>query len=590
MIRPLRVTPVLLGPVLLGPVLLVALVGCGDDGPSFACVPDEAAWQSEVAPLVAQHCGSCHGEEPSFGAPVSLVDYVSVLDNGVTGRLNDHIVERLMTHTMPPVGAPRPPQDVLEAITEWASCGEQTPDAAGGLTVSVPPVRSPETAPEGMPFFDMTAPDFPVGPTVLDHYQCWTFEVPLTEPSLIKRFEILIDEARVLHHAVLLRDTDGTAPDEPFTCFSMPAGSDYLYAWAPGQDAIEFDEGGLRVDPGERFVLQIHYNNGPGIEDVQDSSGVRMYHGPLGGTEYGMIAVGPIDFSVPARSTQDVTGTCTFSEDATVFAGLPHMHEIGAGFQQDIVRVDGSRETLVELSGWSFETQLFYEMPTTLAPGDQLITTCRFDNPTDSEVSVGTGTQDEMCFNFMYVTPPPTARFCDGGGPPTGPPELEYVPGECAPTPGLAATEVADGKMLLGPPPALTGGTPGDGLYRMAGIDIYLESLETPAGTIDSEAAYTRSRGQLELAGGRLTVDAVMQFAAVHVGGFTFEDDNDIAFGGAVGEVVDGHLTLAQDCPSGSPSTFDLDFEASGADITLGFQSAGPSGTTWIRQRWVLDE
>ena len=48
-------------------------------------------------------------------------------------------------------------------------------------------------------------------------------------------------------------------------------------------------------------------------------------------------------------------------QEVQVLATMPHMHEIGTGFELDLVR-DGDTTNLLRLKDWDFETQLFYEL------------------------------------------------------------------------------------------------------------------------------------------------------------------------------------------------------------------------------------
>ena len=239
--------------------------------------------------------------------------------------------------------------------------------------------------------------------------------MPRIESSkLIKRIEVDLDDTRVLHHIVLYRDTN-LRHEGSFRCAGTPSDSDFLYAWAPGQDAIQFESGGLLTQPGERFIIQIHYNNAAGITDIVDRSGIRIHYGEQDGTEYGMFVPGPnIGILVSPNSEHTVTGVCRISEEITLLAGMPHMHEAGTDFRSDVIRADGTHINLIELTGWSFEAQLFYEMPITLYPGDELLTTCSYKNPdSDRTIFFGDGTEDEMCFNFVYATPARGQRFCN---------------------------------------------------------------------------------------------------------------------------------------------------------------------------------
>ena len=44
--------------------------------------------------------------------------------------------------------------------------------------------------------------------------------------------------------------------------------------------------------------------------------------------------------------------------------------------------------------------------------GDQLEMTCGYDNPNDFAVTAGEGTNDEMWFDFMVVTPASAMTQC----------------------------------------------------------------------------------------------------------------------------------------------------------------------------------
>ena len=61
-------------------MLLFILVACPgtqeDSGPppvADSCLPIEAGY-ANVEPILIEACGDCHGTEPRYGAPYSLVD------------------------------------------------------------------------------------------------------------------------------------------------------------------------------------------------------------------------------------------------------------------------------------------------------------------------------------------------------------------------------------------------------------------------------------------------------------------------------------------------------------------------------------
>jgi cytochrome c5 len=566
----------------------MALAGCGDDASqansespnsttanattnnlaNFDCEPSRAEWDSEVSGIVETHCGTCHGDTPNFGAPHTLTSYESLMEIVNGQRLVDRSASRVAFGTMPPAGVPDLRDADIESFVEWASCGDIEPELGTGLKVDRPVFLAPEDAPEGIEFFDVRADDFPVGEDVLDLYQCFTVDAPVTSDKFIRRLEVVVDQSEVIHHVVLLRDPQKNAPDGRHPCPGMPQNSDYLYAWAPGGGPIQFPEGGLRVTPGERFVLQVHYNNAVAAPDVVDTSGVRLYYDEPVGTEYGMVAPGPLAFSVAPSATEDVSGRCEVSEETTILAGMPHMHEIGKAFEQVLERADGTMEPVITLENWEFETQLFYSIPITMMPGDTLHTTCTFDNDTQQMVRSGERTQDEMCFNFMYVTPPPASRYCDSSGQETA--ELTYMPGQCLPEPPIAEPNLSTGTFDFGGAPVPTGGALADGIYELTDFTVFREGAATPIGDIDPEASQLLARGQLIVTEGQASFDADFKTIAALESGQSFDSTNDISISGAY-STAETTMSFALTCPEQGAA----DFEYSSDGTTVQLQRPG---------------
>ncbi len=470
------------------------------------CMPSRTMFDAVVKAHVASHCGTCHGETPNFGAPNTLTgSYESLVAGAVGTRFVDRIALRMANKTMPPTGGEPVPHQVQDTLVEWASCGAAHPDHSVGLVVDQPVFTAPKTADAGLAHFDLTADNFAVAEDELDLYECFTFSAPVTEDRFVRRIEVLIDQSKVLHHVVLLKD-----PKKDFAlgrkkCKGMPSDSQYLYAWAPGAGAVAFPEGGMRVKPGEHYIVQIHYNNGAAVKNVKDNSGVRIFHGPVAGTEYGMVAAGPLVFSIPPHSTTTATGHCLVKETTTVLAGMPHMHENGVAFEQVIVRKDGTRETLVSLTGWSFEMQPFYRLTTVLNPGDRVETSCTWRNDTADAVNMGTGTSDEMCFDFMFVTPPPKNPYCndfvlDASA------DAGYLPGKCAGADAAVAPALSKTKLLFTGAPDNTGGDWGTARWQLKSATLALPAIAKTY--MNPETSTIIGRGQAWTEKGRLTIDA----------------------------------------------------------------------------------
>ena len=479
------------------------------DGAGDLCIPSRAVFDATVKQGIVDSCGTCHGATPDFGAPHTLTgDYDSLIAGKAGQRLVDRMAVRLADKTMPPVGTPPMPHAMVDTLTEWASCGDLHPDHSVGLVVDKPVFAAPKTAPADTPHFDLVADSFAVAPDLLDWYQCFTFEAPVEEDRFIRRIEAVLDQSKVVHHIVLLKDPANDFALGRKKCANMPKDSLYLYAWAPGGNAIEFPEGGMRVKKGEHYVLQIHYNNGAGLADVVDKSGVRIWHAAPGGTEYGMLAPGPLVFSIPSQSTTTSTGQCKIDAPTTILAGMPHMHELGQSFRSEIVRADGSRETVVDLTGWSFEMQPFYAFHSKLMPGDRLETSCTWRNDGKETVNMGEKTGDEMCFLFAFVTPPPTKPYCndffiDADS------DVAYSPGVCAgASPDPAPAKVLT-KLTFDAAPTLKGGTLPSARWEMTSASLIFPAFAK--GQVDAEKSLQIGRGQAWTEPDRLTIDAAVR-------------------------------------------------------------------------------
>ena len=528
----------------------------GDAGQQqAACVPSKTVWESTTRAMITDHCSACHGAKPDFGAPFSLLDYDDLVAGKPGSRKVDRIASSLAKKSMPPTGYAPPPHAAQDTLTEWASCGAVHPDHSIGLQFDRPVFTAPKQLPTGTETFDLLAPKFAVGPDVLDLYMCFTFEAPVAADRFVRRIAPVVDDSRVLHHIVLLRDPKKKTAVGQSTCKGMPSDSQYLYAWAPGAGAVEFPTGGLRVTPGERYIVQIHYNNGAGVSDAVDNSGVRIHHGPPTGTEYGMFAPGPVAFAVPPGQTQVATGTCKIKDKMTFIAGMPHMHETGTHFDSTIVRANGTTEPLIAIKGWSFEMQPFYSYGVTLEPGDKLITRCTFANKTGKTVSFGAGTADEMCFNFIFATPPPKTAYCDDFEvDPSA--DVTYTPGKCAGEAPIAAPAKAKLPLSFDAAPVAIGGELKAGQYVLAGATLHLPAVFKAY--VDADSSFVAARGQLSIAAdGKLRFDTAARVLVKLKGGQGTDNTQLQSVSGTVkAGAKAGGATLLPDCGA----TADIEF------------------------------
>ena len=566
--------------------LLITAAGCGDaTTPAAApsCVPDRAQWDSTVHDIVQRSCGSCHGATPAYGAPYSLLDYSFITTARTGGRPVDRMHVRLADGSMPPAGTPAPTLADAQSIASWASCGTTTLTADSRLRSTAPLFRPPVDPPAGTTAIELRADNFAVQ-QVSDHYQCFSFSNVVQADQFIRRFDVLLDHTEVLHHVVLYKSTGTADLAHAFECTGSPADSVYTYTWAPGEDALQFPDGGMRIRPGDRYILQIHYNNSGGHVGVVDRSGVRLSVGPATGTEYGMVAIGPAGFSIPARSQQSVAAACTLAPGTRVLASMPHMHQIGSAYDQVLVH-GATRTPIISLTNWQFQSQYFYSLPVTIAAGDRIETTCTYNNTTSNTVRSGTSTTDEMCFGFTYVTPPPAAEYCSEPIDTTPLTAVTYAPGMCSPAGAPADVALVAGSLRLDPAPAaLAGGDIPEARWVLSGVEYIVNMLATPIGTLNLTTSSIQGRGQVWTTAGHVTADLVGALSLAFTAGNTLNraipQINFTSSYVATGST----LALTSSCTVGTAATTPtaVDYEVRGDDLLVGLhaQSLGSLSIT----------
>ncbi|MGC6417665.1 MAG: hypothetical protein ACON3Z_11125 [Bradymonadia bacterium] len=543
----------------------------GMSGPE-PCVPDEGAWADARATL-EQYCGFCHGETPAYGAPYTLLNYESLVAGDIGARPIDRAVERIRIGDMPPVGQPEIPAQEALAFLDWATCGENTDEPEpgpnpGGFDVSRPVFVSPDTPPAESTFVEFRADNGYIPPDVSDQYTCFSFSGPDGGDRYIRRLEPIIDDARVLHHIVLYEVPEGAGDGRESDCATNLDAA--IYAWAPGQQAMQFLEGGLVTDANRRYVMEIHYNNSAGYDDVADQSGVRIYHSEPEGPAIDMFTIGPDGFRLPARERTAVSGDCEVDEPLTIIASLPHMHELGVSLQSTITRSAGGDEDLITLTGWDFDAQLFYDTGALqLQPGDQIKTECVFENTTDRVAAFGPYTEDEMCYNFLFVTPPPSERRCNVNAQ-----EFEYEPGECAPERADEVAVAVNSPARLGSPMYTAGGEPPSGLWRLIDYTLYFDSANIGLAELDLDASSLSASGALYFSSDlRIQYDVAAEIDAVFTNGGGATQSVGFSFSGVMAAegLGDGQLNITTDCPGAGEVSAQFSYDGERLSLYLPF-------------------
>lgn len=457
----------------------------GDDGSRNDPAASPAiSFASDVQPILESNCASCHTADGPGAAHLRMETAGDV--DGFDAEYIDAVIG---VGYMPPWPAADgdvrfhddrrlDPADIA-TVAAWA--------AAGGV-LDVDPATPIEPRRDTRTVIDrdlvLQAEPYKGDTNDPDDYRCQIYDPELTETSWVQGYGIDADVTAVVHHALLFKAdadartsaeaSDAADPDVGWSCTGLagiggPGSVNQILSWAPGQDPTQLPaDTGIEMQPGEFFVVQIHYHYEPVhadlapdrstlIVDLADQAAIdaaggsldpidlRIYLGPAeipcstdevgplcdrdaaiadlqrrSGTLGAFAADGlnAICGTTPADYADMTTGiassTCVLpTQTGEIISIWGHQHEIGKSVKMTLNPGRPDERVLLDIPNWDFDWQLDYRPveDIVLVPGDQVQIDCVWDRSKmddDAEpryVLWAEGTDDEMCY-FQIVTRP----------------------------------------------------------------------------------------------------------------------------------------------------------------------------------------
>jgi hypothetical protein len=407
-------------------------------------------YYADVKPIVDARCVGCHS--PGGIAPFPLTSYDEVQPRA-------HLIAQAVENRiMPPwPAAPGCSEYVGDRSLSDAEIGTIRAWVDGNAPAGDPSrARQVPNAPDGrLPRVDraLTTPRYTVNPPTgeVDDFRCFVLDWPETAVKYVTGVRVSPSNAAIAHHLVsaylpaafasALEAADAADPLPGFACAAgtgmtpgqttnlggkLPPGTGALAAWAPGAPGLVLPDGvGMKVLPGSKILVQIHYNTLNGTGD--DATTIELMLADTVTKEALSVPIASSDWVIPAGDP-DFGYSFTFDPSSLMQDGHPlvvshvgaHMHVRGKSAHMGLVRGGGAEECLLDIPKWNFHWQLSYELakPTILAPGDKLRFECRWDNSaanqptvngvhvTPQDVTWGEGgTLSEMCIGPVLVYP-----------------------------------------------------------------------------------------------------------------------------------------------------------------------------------------
>lgn len=407
----------------------------------------DPTYHRDVKALVQSKCAGCH--QAGGIAPFALTS----LDDLLAHR--DQVRSAVATRAMPPwppakgcaeYQADRSLSDAqIALITRWVDTGAPAGNPAEGQSVEFP---------AGLSRVDlslrMSAPYRPA--LTPDEYRCFVIDWPEQQTKYVTGFRANPGNKAIVHHVIAFlagpanaaayqRLADASPPGYP--CFGGPGGppADWIGAWAPGGMGSDFPAGtGIKVQPGSKVILQVHYNI-PTAPTVPDQTSIDLkldasvakeavivpWADPFWLEPYRRMIIPAGQPDVSYRFSLDPTSFFSRLTQGVIPSGAPyqvysaalHMHTRGTRAKLEIERAGGAKECVLEIPHWDFHWQGAYDLtqPKTARPNDRLALECHWDNTAANQPIVdgvrqpprdlnwGEGTGDEMCLGLFYVTP-----------------------------------------------------------------------------------------------------------------------------------------------------------------------------------------
>jgi hypothetical protein len=297
-------------------------VGCTSTLPSPDPTPPYTGptWAQHVAPLVSQHCSSCH--VAGGIAPFALTTFAEASEKAPL--MESAVMNRSMPPWMP--GGATPPLEHSRALTteqmavfqQWFENGAPEGDTANPAALPPPeviPFENPDVS------FD-TGFDYVPDSSLTDDYRCFLVDPNFATAHMATALRVTPGNRATVHHVIAtlfdasdrarLQAVDDASASPGWQCFGGPVPSNSglqpsggLGSWVPGVSALVYPTGtATRVPAGSLVVVQVHYNLAGGT--APDRTRLELKFAPSG-TESSLQAISGIrlikfNLDIPAGS------------------------------------------------------------------------------------------------------------------------------------------------------------------------------------------------------------------------------------------------------------------------------------------------
>ena len=401
-------------------VALLLTSGCdSEESTPKGNTTTDVTWHEHVRPIIEANCLSCHS--PGGIGPFELDTYAKA--KPMAAAIGASVASGRMPPWMPAedcqpmTGVRRLSQDEKDAVSAWAAAGAPEGDSAKY-------VKPNKAQSEGLARVDLKL-ELPKayqpvkGAEGTDDYHCFILDPKLTKRAHLEGLRVIPDNKVMAHHAIVWavdrKEVAGveSAPGEGWACYGgTGVDGDMVGGWVPGTSAMVYPKGtALRVEANQVFVVQMHYSfaalKGAPADKDQTKFEFQFANEPIM-TVLKISSHAHANFSVPpAAKGYETSNVIKNGTKTRVWGVIPHMHQFGTAI--DVKAGEGAdARCVVNIPRWDFNWQQLYifdaNKPLILDEGTPLQLRCVYDNPTQTPLTWGEDTEDEMCLNYYIYS------------------------------------------------------------------------------------------------------------------------------------------------------------------------------------------
>lgn len=347
---------------------------------------------ADIAPLVYEHCASCH--HPGGDGPFSLISYDDVRRRG------KQIVAATRQGYMPPwqpapgsgpfLGERRLPEAEVDLLQRWVDAG-----APEGSAVPAPPHFAGGWL-HGEPDLIVTLPSYTLQADGADTFRNFVVTVPGRGPKYVRTFQFRPGN-RAVHHANIridptpasrrLDERDPAPGYEGVILNSAVYPDGHFLGWTPGQAPPRGSRDlSWRLDGGADLVVQLHMQPTGKPETIAPEIGLYFSGEPPASTPV-ILRLGRQNLDIAAGDANyHVSDSFVLPVDTALLAVQPHAHFRARRVTAIAALPDHTRRTLIDIPDWDFrwQDQYRYAQPVALPAGTTLQIDCTFDNSAEN--------------------------------------------------------------------------------------------------------------------------------------------------------------------------------------------------------------